>query len=145
MCQKKCHFRCSKFLKHAKFALPYHTIYGKKDPDLLYILYLACCTNHTKIDVFKKYFSRSLMNMYDLICSSLGILINFTFLLSFRPKKNSKNSFLPYFAISDAFFDPIWHKLYYQHKICSLRMRKKPAQHLLVVGNVSKMQFPEIG
>ena len=49
-----------------------------------------------------------------------NILNYFTFLLSFQQKK-----VFHIFAISDALVDPIWHKLSYQHKIWSLRMRKK--------------------
>ena len=37
---KKFHFQCSKFLKNAEFPLLFQMIYGKKDPHLLYILYL---------------------------------------------------------------------------------------------------------
>ena len=40
---KKCHFLWSKFLKSANVPLPYHTVYAKNDPDLLYVLYLTCC------------------------------------------------------------------------------------------------------
>ena len=29
------------------------------------------------------------------------------------------------FTISDALFDSVWHKLYYQHKIWSVRVKKK--------------------
>ena len=41
MCQKY-HFQCLKVLHNAKFLLLYHMAYGKKDLDLLDILYLAC-------------------------------------------------------------------------------------------------------
>ena len=41
--RRKCHFQCLKLLKNAKFPLLYHMVYGKKDLDLLDILYLACC------------------------------------------------------------------------------------------------------
>ena len=36
-------FQCLKLLNNAKFLLFYHMVYGKKDLDLLDILYLACC------------------------------------------------------------------------------------------------------
>ena len=111
-CQKF-HFRCAKFLKNARFPLPFHIIYGKKGPRFfvcsLFGLLLRCfcfvCVvisasdgsnakrsakffkmakaNHIKIFIFRKHFSRSLINIYDLICSCLGISIFFTFLLSF--------------------------------------------------------------
>ena len=71
-----------------KFSLPFHMVYGKKNPDLLYVLYLGYCTNHIKVVVFRKYFSRSLMDIYGLISSSFDILIYFNFLLSFRQKKS---------------------------------------------------------
>ena len=43
--------------------------------------------NYIKIVIFRKHFSRSLRNIYGLVCFSFGILIYFTFLLSFWPKK----------------------------------------------------------
>ena len=50
--------------------------------------------NHIEIITFWKHFSRTLRNIYGLICFCFGIFIFFTFLLSFWPKKSSKNSFL---------------------------------------------------
>ena len=61
---------------------------AKKNPDLLYALYLGYCTNHIKVVVFRKYFNRSLMDIYGLICPSFDILIYFNFLLSFLQKKS---------------------------------------------------------
>ena len=81
--------------------------------------------NHIKIFIFGKHFSRSLINIYDLICSCLGISIFFTFLLSFQQKECFKNSFQHIFTISDIRFDLIQHKYYYDTKIWSLWTRKK--------------------
>ena len=62
--------------------------------------------------------------MYGLICFSFDVLIYFTVLLSFQQKKCTENSFLAYFCNFWCTFYPIWHKLYYQHKIWSLSMKK---------------------
>ena len=43
--------------------------------------------NHIKIVIFRKHFSCSLRSIYGLICFFFGILIYFTFLLSFWQKK----------------------------------------------------------
>ena len=67
------------------------------------------------------------------IVSYLSLLV-FWFILLFCTvfgKQNVlKTLFQHIFAISDAFFDPIWHKLYYQHKIWSLRTKEYSRQHL---------------
>ena len=117
-------------------------VYGKKDPDLLYIFYLPCCCrfsfrwkqhkifskmlkpNHIKIVIFRKHFSLSLRNIYDLMFLFWHFDV-FYFFIQFSAKKSAlKTLFQHIFAISDAPFDPNWHKLYYQYKIQSLRIKK---------------------
>ena len=49
--------------------------------------------NHINIVIFRKHFSHSLRNIYDLISLSFGILIHFTYLLSFGHNKVSSKSF----------------------------------------------------
>ena len=70
-----------------------------------------------------RHFERILVTVYY-----SNILNYFTFLLSFQQKK-----VFHIFAISDALVDPIWHKLSYQHKIWSLRMRKKNKTAMFIV------------
>ena len=82
--------------------------------------------NHIKMFLFRKHFSHSFkkhiwFNMFLFMHFDL-----FYFLYSVCGKKCSENSFLAYivFAISNALFDSIWHKRYYQHKIWSPKVKK---------------------
>ena len=126
---KKCHFWCSKFLKSANVPLPYHMVYAKNDPDLLYVLYLTCCNmtlHFTFINRVVVLFLLLLLHQTEVVqnvvlffkkCQnqitsklsylekmvmvsylSVGILIYFTFLHSFRQTKCSENSFSAYFC-----------------------------------------------
>ena len=95
-------------------------------------------SNHIKIVIFRKHFSLSLRKIYGLMFLFWYFDL-FYFFAQFLQKTNvPKTLFKQIFATPDALLDPIWHKLYYQHKIWSLRMKKNPRQQLLVFGNVSK-------
>ena len=112
------------FLKIQNFYFCSLCIMAKKGPDLLYIYYVGVVVlfllsvlrqtevvqnvallflkvtkgNHIIFVIFRKHFSHSLINMYGLKHSSLGILIYSTFQLSSSGKKCPKFIFLSYFC-----------------------------------------------
>ena len=94
-------------------------------------------TNYMKIVIFRKHFSRSLISIYGLIRSFLGIFIYFSFLLSVP--KTLFSIFLVHFLT------PSGTNLLPKQNMGSVDQKKKTRQHLLVFGNVSKRQFLEIG
>ena len=156
---------------NAKFPLTCIWFISKTDPDLFYILYLACCyktngrsfclvlavgstsdgssaicstiflkmpkMNYMKIVIFRKHFSRSLISIYGLIRSFLGIFIYFSFLLSVP--KTLFSIFLVHFLT------PSGTNLLPKQNMGSVDQKKKQTrQHLLVFGNVSKRQYLKI-
>ena len=83
--------------------------------------------NLIKVFIFRKHFSHGLkkhiwFNMFLLMHFYL-----FYFFAQFMVKKVFRKLFLAYifFAISDALFYSIWHKIYYEHKIWGLKVKKK--------------------
>ena len=62
--------------------------------------------------MFLKHFSCSLRNIYGLICFSFDIFSFFPLPLSFGKESVLKTLLQHIFAISDAVFDPLQHKLY---------------------------------
>ena len=71
-----------------------------------------------------KHFSCKLRNIRDLMFLSWHFDLFFFFVLFLGKKSVLKTLLQHIFVISDALFVFIWHKLYYQHKIWSLRMKK---------------------
>ena len=91
--------------------------------------------------IFRNDFSHSLKNIYGLICLSLCILMHFTFLLSLWHMLSLAYIF---FLTFDAIFDSIWHKLYYQHKIWSSKVKKIQDNILWSLEMSARGNFPKM-